>query len=407
MAHNVDKVYQEAIESGLLPGVSLLAGDKNGKIIYAKSLGKASLKEGDDRPFTEDTICAIASMSKLMTSVAALQCVEEGTLGLDKDVRPLLPEMGKYDIITGFDDEKNEGIFEPDSTPITLRMLLSHVSGHEYDWFNPLLGKWRASRNEQPWTGPTIESKSALPLLCKPGTRFTYGTGHDWAGKLVQIATGSSLEDFMRARIWEPLGIENDISFYPKSKKSMKDRMADISTLNEKGEAPAIDLPTFDILFGGTDCLGGAGLFSSAKAYYTFISAVLRRDPRLLRPTSYDELFRPQLDEKLELTFNEYIMSSPAHTNFLGVRVPDSNRRTWSFAGLISKEAQSGRFERGTTFWAGFPSTVWFIDHATGICGTALCQILPPLHPEIVKLHEEFQRGVFEMVQGNKSSAEA
>ncbi|KAI2467805.1 beta-lactamase/transpeptidase-like protein [Annulohypoxylon bovei var. microspora] len=374
MADGFEVRYTDGKGFGCFATKEFETGERN--IIYSKSLGKASLKEGNDRPFTEDTICAIASMSKLMTSVAVLQCVENGTLELDKDARPLLPKMGKYGIMTGFVDEKNEGTFEPDSTPITLRMLLSH-----------------------PWSGPTVESKSALPLVCKPGTRFTYGAGHDWAGKLVQIASGSTLEDFMRIHIWEPLGIDGDISFYPKTKTSMKDRMADISTLNDKGEPPAEDLPTFDILFGRTDYLGGGGLFSSAKAYYTFVSAILRRDPKLLKTASYYELFRPQLDEKLEQTFNEYISSSPAHTNFLGMRIPESTRKTWSFAGLISKEAQSGRFGKGTTFWAGVPSTIWFIDHDTGICGTAICQILPPLHPAIVKLHEEFQKGVFEKAQ--------
>ncbi|KAI0481276.1 beta-lactamase/transpeptidase-like protein [Xylariaceae sp. FL0804] len=398
MTQLVDQIYAEAVESLLLPGVSLLAGDKDGNLIYSKSLGRATLKEGDDRPFTEDTVCAVASMSKLATSVAVLQCVEDGVLELDTDVRPLLPEMGKYGIIKSFDDENNTGDFEPDSTPITLRMLLSHTSGHEYDWFNPLLGKWRASRNEEPWTGPTIEHKSALPLVCKPGTRFTYGAGHDWAGKLVQIKTGSSLEDFMRARIWEPLGVADDASFYPQS-RDMKDRMAAISTLNEQGDPPAFDLPQFDILFGGTDCLGGGGLFCSAKAYYTFLSAVLRRDSRLLKPESYDELFRPQLDEELEQTLNDYVASSPAHENFLGLRMPSTTRKTWSFAGMVAKDGQEGRFGEGTVFWAGVPSTLWFIDRATGICGTAFCQILPPLHPAITSLHEQFQRGVYQEVQ--------
>lgn len=85
----------------------------------------------------------------------------------------------------------------------------------------------------------------------------------------------------------------------------MKSRMADFSILNETGEAPAIDEPTFDILFGGTECLGGGGCFSSAQGYYTFLSAVFRRDTRLLTADSYTELFRPQLDAKLEEAFNE------------------------------------------------------------------------------------------------------
>lgn len=334
-------------------------------------------------------------MSKLMTSVAALQCVEDGTLELDKDVRPLLPEMGKYGVITGFDESKNEAVFISDSTPITLRMLLSHTSGHEYDWLSSPLGKWRASCNEQPWMGPTIEDKSAVPLVFVPGTAFAYGVGHDWAGKLIQLASGMSLEDFMRARIWIPLGIDNDTSFWPKTKENMKDRTADLSTL-VNGEPPAIDLSSFDLMNGATDCIGGGGLFASIKAFYTFLSAVARRSPKLLSSASYTELFRPQLDERCEQSLNDYIAQSPMHTNFLGLRIPSSIRKTWSFAGLIAKDRQEGRFERGTVMWAGATTTVWFIDHEAGICGTAFCQLLPPLHPPVLALHERFQRAVFE-----------
>lgn len=143
----------------------------------------------------------MASTTKLMTSVAVLQCVEQGKLDLDRDVRPILPEMGKYGVITGFDGEKNEATFEADSTPITLRMLLSNTSGHEYDWLNPHLGSWRASRNEIPWSGPLLTDKSAIPLVFTPGTGFAYGAGWDWAGRLVEIATGLTLDDFMHKHI--------------------------------------------------------------------------------------------------------------------------------------------------------------------------------------------------------------
>ncbi|OTA99411.1 hypothetical protein M426DRAFT_76366 [Hypoxylon sp. CI-4A] len=395
MSQSINKAYEEANTSGLLPGVSLLAGDRDGNILYSKSLGNASTKQGRELPFAPDTICGIASMSKLMTSVAALQCVEDGTLELDKDVRPLLPQMGKYGVITGFDENKNEATFVPDSTPITLRSLLSHTSGHEYDWFNSSLIKWRASRNEQPWMGPTIEDKSAIPLVFVPGTAFAYGAGHDWAGKLIELASGKSLEDFMRARIWTPLGIENDTSFWPKTKENMKNRTADLSTLVNE-EPPAIDASSVDLMFGATDCLGGGGLFASTEAFYTFLSAVARRSPELLSPASYTELFRPQLDDQCEQSLNDYIAQSPMHTNYMGLRIPPSVRKTWSFAGLVAKDSQEGRFERGTVLWAGATTTYWFIDHEAGIYGTAFCQLLPPLYPPVVALHEKFQRGVFE-----------
>ncbi|GAB1314783.1 Acyltransferase LovD [Madurella fahalii] len=401
-AQRINRVYEDAVTSKLLPGVSLFAGDKNGNIVYSRSLGKASLKQSrETEPFMSSTVCAVASMSKLMTSVAVLKAVEQGKLNLDEDVRPIFPEMGQYGIITGFDETQNAAVFKGDSTPITLRMLLSHTSGHEYDWLNPLLCKWRASRNEVPWSGPTVEHKSALPLVFKPGTSFAYGAGHDWAGKAVEIAYGTTLDDVMREHIWEPLGIQDDASFYPRTKPAMASRLADISTLNEKGEPPAVDASDFDMLFGGTDCLGGAGVFISAQAYFTFLSAVFRRDSRLLTSESYTELFRPQLDEAAEQAFNNYLASSPLHMQFLSLAVPPEVRKTWSFAGMVCLDGQEGRFKKGTTFWAGVPGCVWFMDHEAGLCGTAVCQILPPQHPAIIELHVEFQKGVFALANGD------
>ncbi|KAK8137280.1 hypothetical protein PG984_005220 [Apiospora sp. TS-2023a] len=365
-------------------------------------MGLASQKPGRDLPFTTSTVCALASMSKLMTSVAILQCVEDGKLSLDSDVRSQLPSIGKHGIITGFDDAKNAAVLEEDTTPISPRMLLSHTSGHEYDWFAPDLAKWRASRGEQPWTGPTVEDKSVLPLVFRPGTSFSYGGGHDWAGKLLEVATGDTLDAFARERIWKPLGIDKDMSFFPKSREHMTARIADISTLNEKGEPPAVDAASFDILMGGTDCLGGAGLFGSTEAYHAFLSAVLRRDSRLLRPESYEELFRPQLDEHLEEEFNKYIAKSPVHTAFIGMSMPLSVRKTWSFAGMVAKDGIPGQFAPGTTIWGGVPSCEWFIDHESGLRGAMVCQIIPPMHPPVMALHAKCQSELFGMVQGGK-----
>jgi CubicO group peptidase (beta-lactamase class C family) len=92
-----------------------------GNILYSKTDGVASLKEGSTQPFQLNTICSIVSMTKLLTSVACLQVVETGIMKLDRSVSEILPEVGKYGIMTGFDDEKNEGIFKQHKTPITLR----------------------------------------------------------------------------------------------------------------------------------------------------------------------------------------------------------------------------------------------------------------------------------------------
>ncbi|KAI4675936.1 uncharacterized protein J4E84_009912 [Alternaria hordeiaustralica] len=391
------KAYEKAIEDRILPGYALLAGDKNGNIVYSGAKGVQSLAEGSTRPFHLDTICGIASMTKLMTAVAALKCVEEGLVILDEDVAKYLPSIGKYGIMTSFDEKTNEAVTVPNTTPITLRqvMLLSHKNGHEYDWLNPDLGKWRASRGETPSCGPTVEEKHTLPLLYEPGTSFKYGPGSDWAGKVIEKVSGKRLDAFMKEKIWDPLGI-TDISFFPRERSDMEDRVANISTLNEQGEGPATDAGGFDAFVDATDCLGGVGAFASADAYFTFLQSVLKRNSRLLNDDSWDELFKPQLDESCKKELNDYLKSSPLHTQLLGMGLPADIERQWSFAGMIAEQGQEGRMNAGTVFWGGVPSLTWYLDFEAGVCGVAFCQVIPPMSPRILKLHELFQRAMYE-----------
>ncbi|KAK1752634.1 hypothetical protein QBC47DRAFT_389000 [Echria macrotheca] len=394
----VEDIYKDALTSGLVPGVALIAGDKDGNIIYSNALGKATLNPSRDAiPFTTSTICGVASQTKLMTSVAALKAVELGLLTLDADLRPSLPPMGQYGTMTGFDATTNTPTFVPDNTPISLRMLLSHTSGHEYDWMNPLLTAWRASRSEGIWHGATVEEKSAIPLVFTPGTAFAYGAGHDWAGKAISVASGVTLEEFMRKHIWEPLGIPADeIMFLVPD--PLRQKKADMSTLGATDEQPPAVYEPHGLM-EMTDYYGGAGLHCSPGAYFTFLSAVFRRDGRLLSPQSFDELFRPQLDGRTETSLNEYLDRSPAHSRFLALGIPPEVRKTWSFAGLVCLDKQEGRFEEGTVMWAGVPNCVWFMDRAAGVCGTAICQLVPPQVPEVIALHAKFQGKVLELTK--------
>lgn len=335
-----------------------------------------------------------------MTAVSVLQCVQDGLLDLDKDIRHMIHGMGKHGIITGFNDNETANVM-PTSGAVTLRMLLSHTSGQEYDWMNPMLLQWRSSRGEQPFSGPTVDDKCSIPLVFEPGSSFAYGAGYDWAGKVVEVATKGSLEDFMCVRIWTPLGIEKDTSFFPRTRDSLRGRMADFSTLDASGQPPAVDFSSYDMLSGTIECLGGGGIHTSTQGYYTFLSAVFRRDTRLLSSSSYDELFRPQLNEQCEEAFNSYIYLSQAHMDFLALGIPRSVRKTWSFAGLVAKEPQNGRFGRGTLLWSGVPSVEWYMDYETGVCAVAMCQTLPPMHPRILGLHEQLQRILFAERRGS------
>ncbi|OAF98877.1 beta-lactamase/transpeptidase-like protein [Paraphaeosphaeria sporulosa] len=215
-------------------------------------------------------------MTKLLTAVACMQAVEAGIVRLDEPISKILPEVGKYGILTRFDDEKNESVYMQQKTPVTLR---------------PLLAKWGASRGELPWTGPTVEHKATLPLLFEPSTSFRYSGGFDWAGNLMERFTRNTFEQFMIEGIFEPLGIKN-ITFYPDRRPGVSNHLATVSMLSETGEGLAAHAATFDPLFGGKDCLDCGGAYVSASDYFKFLHAVPRRDSRMLKPESYDELSR-------------------------------------------------------------------------------------------------------------------
>jgi CubicO group peptidase (beta-lactamase class C family) len=168
----------------------------------------------------------------------------------------------------------------------------------------------------------------------------------------------------MEENIWKRLGIK-DMTFYPKQRPDMQNRMATISTLNEQGEGPAVDNPEFDIVFAATDCLGGGGGYGSPEAYFTFLQSVLRRDSKLLNDDSWTELFRPQLNEQCKKELNDILKATPMHTQYLGMSLPTEIEKQWSFAGLICETGQKGRMSDGTIFWGGVPSMTWVCTSTT------------------------------------------
>ncbi|KAH7313470.1 beta-lactamase/transpeptidase-like protein [Stachybotrys elegans] len=260
MALDIDTIYDKAIASGMLPGVSYVAGDKDGNILYSKSMGRAN-----------STMGTIASMVKIMTSVAVLQCVKDGWLHLDNNIKSLLPNIGKYGVITAFDDATNSA----------------------YDWFSLSLTKWKVSRGGSMWSGWTVEEKSTLPLVFVPGTSFVYSASHDWVGKA---------ENF---------------SFYPEQKETMAHCLAAISTLNEQGEPPAVNASSFNIRFGSTDCFRGRPCWATLYTYLAFLFAMLCRDLILLGT----------LDKRYEQALNKYIAQLPMYTQLLGLGIAPEHRR--------------------------------------------------------------------------------
>ena len=185
-----------------VPGVVAMATDRRGNI-YEGAAGKRVL--GQDADMTTDSVFAIFSTTKAITGTAVLQLVEEGRLDLDAPAEKYAPEIGKAQVLEGFDAAGKPRLRAP-KRAVTTRMLLLHTAGFGYDFFNEQYNRL-AKEHGQP--SVITSSKAALrsPLLFDPGDDWEYGSNIDWAGQVVEGITGKRLGEVMQERIFAPLGM--------------------------------------------------------------------------------------------------------------------------------------------------------------------------------------------------------
>ena len=176
----IDTALRTAVERGDVPGVVALVTDRE-HVLYRGAFGVADVSS--KRPMAVDSMFRIASMTKAITSLALMQLVEQGKLGLDDPVDKYLPEMSKLPVFESFDAQTGAYKLRPSTRPITVRHVLTHTSGLGYPFTSATL------RDFKPRTG---EQYADGPLLFEPGERWHYGTSTDIVGRLVEKVSGRS-----------------------------------------------------------------------------------------------------------------------------------------------------------------------------------------------------------------------
>lgn len=243
----------------------------------------------------------VASCTKLMTSICALQLVEQGKLTLDDPVYTHIPELKDLKIIKTFDND-GKPVEVQHTKPITLRTLLTHTSGLTYDAMHPKLLAWLAYNGREHSTGSKLLQRFNAPLTFEPGESWMYGPSIDYAGLLIERVTGLTLEEYMRQNLWEPLGIK-DMTFKISSRPDMKERMADMSMRDEEtGKVRYTGSTQWYTDADGNDlqdCMGGQGVFTSPEEYIKVLHAVLTtdEDEKVLKKHTLKEFFTPQFSE--------------------------------------------------------------------------------------------------------------
>ncbi|HUG52966.1 MAG TPA: serine hydrolase domain-containing protein [Vicinamibacteria bacterium] len=269
--------FQRYVAEGRLAGSVVLVA-RHGKVAYAMPFGHRDLESR--APMTEDAIFRIASQSKALVSVAALRLQEEGRLLITDPVGKHLPEFLKTRVAVardgGFDvvDAKR---------PITIRDLLTHTAGLGYGggparelWAKAGITGWYFAHRDEP-VGATLFRMAALPFDAQPGEKHVYGYATDVLGGVVEKASGTTLDEYLRTRVFEPLRMRDTHFYLPPSKA---DRLATVYSLKEKGleRAPAEGTMVSQGAYvegPRKSFSGGAGLLSTAADYARFLQMML------------------------------------------------------------------------------------------------------------------------------------
>lgn len=374
----LDTLLARAVEGGAAPGLVAMVADPVA-LLYA---GCAGSRDGYD-PMTLDSVFWLASLTKLVTAVAALQQVEQGRLALDAPIDTVLPELGGYHVLTGFGPGDVPLVRAP-SRAITLRHLLSHSSGLSSDLFDPVLLRARGD------AGPTSPQRLAAlrgPLRFDPGDGWIYGVGSDWAGLAVEAVSGQSLSDYFAQEIFAPIGMRDTGFAVPAA------RRAQLYQRTGDTEFAAIASPVDDRSLWEYDP-GGGGLFGPAGDYVRFLQALLSGgrapDGRILGEPLVGLLFEPQTGS---------IRAGALPAAVAGMNAPfdlfPEMASAWSLGGLVNPEAAPGGRHAGSLGWAGWANTYYWIDRDAGMCAVLMAQYLPFADPAMIATLRSFEAQVY------------
>jgi CubicO group peptidase (beta-lactamase class C family) len=386
MKAQADKVLKEAVDRGDVPGVVAAATDANGTT-YEAGFGKRVLGQPDD--MTPDTVVWIASMTKAVTGAAAMQLVEQGKLALDAPAKSVVPGLAEPMVLEGF-DAAGKPKTRKAKRDITLRHLLTHTAGFGYDIWSPELGKY------QEVTGvPGIISCQNValttPLLFDPGERWFYGINIDWAGKMVEAASGKKLGQYMAEHIFDPLGMTSTTF---KITDGMRKRMAKIHHRGPDGKLTpdlALELtqePEFE--------MGGGGLYSTAGDYLKFVRMMLNqgksdKGEAVLKPATVADMSKNAMGASRVCMLKT---AAPPFSNdaefFPGMD------KSWGLTFMINNEkAPTGRTP-GSLAWAGLANTYYWIDQSKGVGGVYATQVLPFADVKSLPLFYAFEKAVYD-----------
>jgi len=377
-ADRLDRIgrhFTRYVNDGKLPGW-LITVNRRGRLAYVARHGSRDLEAG--RPAETDTLWRIYSMTKPITSVAAMMLFEEGAFELTDPVSSFIPSFGAVRVFNGGSDLKPVTV--PAAEPVRIWHLLTHTSGLTYGFHraHPVDAMYRAAGFE--WDSPpgmdlaqACDVWAGLPLLFQPGAEWNYSVSTDVLGRVVEVVSGQSLDEFFAARIFGPLGM-TDTTFWTDDAT----RLAALYIPGPDGRPTRLDSLGRLVLAPRSLLSGGGGLLSTAADYDRFTQMLLDRPDspggeldgtRLLGPRTVRYMARNHLPGNRDLkTFGRPLY---AETPFLGVGFG------LGFAVTIDPVPGKIISSAGELTWGGGASTAFWIDPSEELTVSFFTQLLP------------------------------
>jgi len=385
----LDRVMQMYIDSGKQAGVAVLIA-RNGKIVHHKAFGYDNLAK--KTPLRRDGIFRIASQTKAITSMGVLMLYEEGKFLLDDPISKYIPAFKTMTVLDKFNEKDSSFTTIPAKRDITIRNLLTHTSGIGYPTIgtkeaNAIYAKYKipsgiGTPNEN--LADAIDRLAKLPLLSQPGERWTYSVSIDVLGRLIEVVSGQTLDQFLRTSLFEPLGM-NDTFFYLPAPKH--NRLTTLYT--EDASKKTILYPAQGGLDPnypnqpGTFYAGGAGLNSTLLDYAVFLQMVMNggeyNGKRILSPTTIKLALMNQIGD-LNVGASKFGLGFSLSTAKSAARLPVSE----------------GAFE-----WGGYFGTNYWGDPKEGIVALVYTQKVPNSFGD---LNDKFRVMVYQAITELKSS---
>jgi CubicO group peptidase (beta-lactamase class C family) len=366
---NIRKVLGAKVDAGEIPGyVALIA--RRGRVAYFDAYGVQD--PGTKRPMSPDSIFRIYSMTKPITSVAAMILVEEGKIRLSDPVSMYLPELANLQVATNADTAKDPASVQtrPAKNPIRVLDLLMHTSGFTYGFFKPLPGGGAVEQmyldggvNDLDISNAELVTRiGKLPLKYEPGTTWWYSRSTDVLGRLIEVVSGMTLGEFFEQRITRPLGMVDTAFQVAPGKVS---RLAQPFDDDRKGLILAYTDPTGPVKFEA----GGQGLTATVMDYARFAHMLLNGGSldgaRILGKKTVDLMTTDHVGPGIGRG-PFYIPGQSHGYGLLGAVRTEGPRAP---APLNPMDGSVGEY-----YWAGYAGTYFWVDPKEELVGVYMMQ---------------------------------